>query len=381
MAGMARQGGYSTGYTTTEGIYLNKQLLYKGDCSGPQSAKVILQDPAVEFAVLETARGGILRNGLAFDKCSCAIITNVAEDHLGLDGIDTIEKLARVKSVVAESVMKDGFAVLNADDDIVYGFKDQLDCNIALFSLHANNNRIQRHCEAGGIAAVYEDGYILIQKGNNIIPVEEVANIPITFQGKARFNIANALAASLAAYLSRISLPAIRCTLRNFQNTADQAPGRMNLFAFHDFTVMLDYAHNPHGMAALGDFLKNLQASKLVGVIAGIGDRRSEDIVACGEQAARIFDEIIIRMDDDLRGRTEFEISSLLRQGIHNIAPEKPIHYFSNQPEAIEFAVNHAVPGSMVVVLIDNITEAIQKVTELQEKQKHSLNKNFRLAG
>lgn len=381
IAGMAQQGGFCTGYTTTEGIYLDKQLLYKGDCSGPQSAKVILQDSAVEFAVLETARGGILRNGLAFDKCSCAVVTNVAEDHLGLDGIDTLEKLARVKAVVAEAVMQEGYAVLNADDDIVYGFKDQLDCNIALFSLHAANIRIHRHCEAGGIAAVYEDGYIIIQQGNNIIPVEEVANIPITFQGMARFNIANALAASLAAYLSKISLPAIRCTLRNFQNTSDQAPGRMNLYPFNNFTLMLDYAHNPHGIAALGEFLKNMQASKLVGVIAGIGDRRNEDIIACGEQAAKIFDEIIIRMDEDLRGRTEFEISSLLRQGIHKVAPEKQIHYFSNQPESIEFAVQHAVPGAMVVVLVDNISEATKKVTELQEKQKHSLNKNLRLAG
>ncbi|HEY1023344.1 MAG TPA: cyanophycin synthetase, partial [Flavisolibacter sp.] len=256
MAHIVKSAGFVTGFTSTDGIYINDEQVLKADCSGPSSAEMILRDSAVEFAVLETARGGILRSGLGFDQCDCAIVTNVAEDHLGIGGIDTLEKLARVKSVVPESVHTNGFAVLNADDDLVYAMRDNVKCKVALFSLNEASPRIEEHCAAGGLAAVYENGYLLLRIGNHYIPIEEASNIPITFGGRAAFNIANALAAALAAYTSRIKLGVIREAMRTFTPTYENTPGRINVFELNDFTVVLDYAHNPHGVRALGSFVK-----------------------------------------------------------------------------------------------------------------------------
>jgi cyanophycin synthetase len=367
IAKMVQQHGYSTGFTTTDGIYLNGMRIHKGDCSGPASAKIILKDPAVEFAVLECARGGILRSGLGFDQCSCAVITNVAEDHLGLGGIDTIEQLAAVKSVVAKSVMPSGYAVLNADDDRVYEMKTGLSCNVALFSLLPDNPLIERHCANGGIAAVYEEGYLMIRKGNHLIPVEAVENIPVTHNGLAGFNIANALGAVLAAYVSGISLPAVRCTLRSFRNSSEDTPGRLNEFSFHHCKVMVDYAHNTHGIKALGEFIRNYPASPRIGIITAVGDRRNEDIISFGESAAEIFDEIIIRYDEDLRGRTELEIGSLLRSGILQKDPSKKIHHSANEIEAVEFALKMAPHNSLVVLLVEHAEAVAEKLKEWQQ--------------
>ena len=182
---IVKSAGFFTGFTSTDGVYINDELVLKGDCSGPSSAQIVLKDSAVEFAVLETARGGLLRSGLGYDQCDCAIVTNVAEDHLGLDGIHTLDKLARVKSVVPETVQPNGYAVLNADDDLVYQMRENVSAKVALFSLFADSVRIEEHCAAGGLAAVYENGYLLLRIGNHYIPIEEVANIPITFGGRA----------------------------------------------------------------------------------------------------------------------------------------------------------------------------------------------------
>ena len=380
VACMAQQAGFNTGYTTTDGIYLNKERIYKGDCSGPGSAKVILKDPAVEFAVLEAARGGILRSGLGFDKCDCAIVTNVAEDHLGLNGIDTLDQLARVKKVVAQSVQNNGYEVLNADDDRVYAMKDDLDCQIALFSLYPESARIQRHCEAGGIAAICDEGYVMIRVGNRIIPVEQIENIPLTHGGKAKFNVANVLGATLAAYVTNLALPAIRCSLRNFNNTHESTPGRQNIFQFNDYKVMMDYAHNPHGVRALGEFINNMEVSYKIGVITGVGDRRNEDIIALGEEAAKIFDTIIIRYDEDLRGRTDFEIGSLLRSGIQKVNPNKHILHSAGELEAIDLAMAAAVQNAIVVVLVENVDSVFHYLKEAQQSNTGVTQKTIREA-
>jgi cyanophycin synthetase len=355
IAHIAQQAGHFTGFTTTDGIYINQELVMTGDCSGPKSAKFVLKDKCVDFAVLETARGGMLRSGLAFDKCNTAVVTNVAEDHLGQGGIDTIEKLARVKSIVPESVCKSGYAILNADDELVYAMKETIDCNIALFSMYPDNIRIDRHCEAGGLAAIFDNGYILIRQGNQLMPVEEVANIPITFGGKAEFNISNAMAASLAAYTNGIKLNTIRLALKTFIPSVETTPGRLNIFEFPDFKVVLDYAHNPHGIRALGKFIKKFEEMPKIGVITGVGDRRDEDIIAVGEEAARIFDEVIIRLDEDLRGRSEEDLVALLSKGVHNINPNIPIAFARTECEGTEYAIERAQPGSLIVVLVDNV--------------------------
>ncbi|ANE52932.1 cyanophycin synthetase [Flavisolibacter tropicus] len=367
IARMAQQAGFNTGYTNTDGIYINTERIYKGDCAGPGSAQVLLKDSSIEFAVLESARGGILRSGLAFDQCDCAVVTNVAEDHLGLNGIDTLEQLARVKAVVPKSVKRHGYAVLNADDDLVYAMKEELSCNIALFSLYADNVRIQKHCEAGGLAAILDEGYLMIRDGNRLIPVELVENIPLTYGGKALFNVANVLGATLAAYVSNLSMPAIRCSLRNFISSPETTPGRLNFFDFGEFKVLMDYAHNPHGVRALGEFLKDIPATEKIGIVTGIGDRRNEDIIALGKEAALVFDTVIIRYDDDLRGRTDFEIGSLLRAGIQSVKRNTKVLFSTGEVESVDYALSLGKPDSLVVVLVDKVDKVFHHISQRQK--------------
>jgi cyanophycin synthetase len=307
---------------------------------------------------------------LGFDQCDCAVVTNIAEDHLGLDGVDTIEKLAKVKSVLPETVSPTGYAVLNADDDLVYAMKERLNCKIALFSMYADNVRIEEHCKNGGLAAVHENGYLLLRTGNHLIPIEEVKNIPLTFGGKAEFNIANALAASLAAYTNRIKLNTIREVLRNFVPSHETTPGRVNVFDFGDFNVVLDYAHNPHAVKAVGKFVSSFNAKNRIGIITGVGDRRDEDIIALGEESAKIFNQIIIRHDDDMRGRTIEEVENLITKGIVNVNPHIPITYSLAECEAVQYAIAGAVPDSIIVVLTENIKKVTECVLEHQKKYK-----------
>jgi cyanophycin synthetase len=370
IAHICKKAGFCTGYTTTEGIYFNDNLIVAGDCSGPASAQLILKDPAVEMAVLECARGGILRAGLGFHQCDVAVITNIAEDHLGLGGIDTIEQLARVKAVVAESVSPEGYAILNADDDLVYEMRNNLSCNIALFSLDENNERVKAHVRKGGMAAVYAHPHVVLMKGSERIKIEKVKNIPITFEGKAEFNIANVLGATLAGVVSNFSIDVIRKSLLSFVPSAELTPGRMNIFNFNKFSVMVDYAHNPHGIRAVGKFISSMKACPKTGMIAGVGDRRDEDLVAIGEEAAKIFDEIIIRLDKDLRGRTAEEIVGLITSGIRKISSKKKITYKPIELEAVDTAIQQARQGSLVVLLTDNIGEVIERVkAHLQNEQ------------
>jgi cyanophycin synthetase len=368
-AHIVKQMGHKVGFTTTEGVYIQNQMLMSGDCTGPVSAEFVLKDPTVDFAVLECARGGILRAGLGFHNCDIAIVTNIAPDHLGLGGIDTLEQLARVKAVVPQSVLPKGYAILNADDDLVYAMREDLDCKIAYFSMNENNPRIKEHCDKGGVAAIFENGFVTIQKGSWKIRVDRVGNIPLTFGGKAEFNIANVLPAILAGYLSNFKIEDIKQALETFIPSPAMTPGRMNVFNFHNFTVMLDYAHNAHGMNAIGKFVKKVEATKKVGVIAGVGDRRDEDTIALGEQAAMVFDEIIIRQDKNLRGRTEEDIIALITKGVHNIDPNKKITVIKKETEAIDYAVSSADPGSFIVVISDVVPSALEQVMRLKEEE------------
>ncbi|HEX8315573.1 MAG TPA: cyanophycin synthetase [Flavisolibacter sp.] len=362
MAHMAQAAGFTTGYTTTDGIYINEELLNDGDSAGPFSARLLLKDSSVDFAVLECARGGLLRSGLAFDKCDCAIVTNVAADHLGMGGIDTVEQLATVKSVLPRTVVENGYAILNADDDLVYAMKDELTCKLAFYSLYPDSARIEEHCRNGGLAAYVEDGYLVLRRGKNLIPVEEVKNVPITFGGAAKFNIYNVLAASLAAYTSKINLNTIAQTLRTFIPSSEMTPGRMNVFRFSNFTVISDYAHNPHALRALGQLVLSYAVSVRTGILAGVGDRRDEDIIEFAEEAARIFDRIIIRHDKDLRGRKPEDINRLLLEGIHHIDPDKPVSFIADESEAVDHAIHHAIANSLIVFLTDKIEEVSDRL-------------------
>lgn len=369
LAHMVKNVGYRVGFTTSDGIYVQNHMMQKGDTTGPLSAEFILKDPTVEFAVLETARGGILRSGLGFSSCDIGIITNIEEDHLGLSDIDTIDDLARVKSVVVRSVKKDGWAVLNADDRQCVKIAQKLDCKVAYFSLDENNPVVVAHCKKGGMAAVYENGYVTIRKGDWKIRIEKVTTIPLTIGGKAKFMIANVLAAALAGYIYGFRTEGIRLSLETFIPSAALTPGRMNIFQFNDFKVMIDFAHNPAGYLAIEDYLSNVESTKKIGIIAGTGDRRDQDIRECGVIAARMFDHIIIRQEKHLRGRQAEEIVGLLLDGMKSVDKNITYEVIPNEVDAIKHAMSLAEPGAYITALSDVITNAVEIVQGYLDKE------------
>ncbi len=369
-AHIAKSAGKKVGYTTSDGVYIQNQMMMKGDCTGPVSSQFVLKDPTVDFAVLECARGGILKSGLAFQNCDVAIVTNVAADHIGLGGINSVEQMAKVKSVVPETVFPHGYAVLNADDDLVYKMGKELNCNVALFSMDENNPRIKRHCDRGGLAAVFENDYISIKKGNWKIRIMPVKDIPITFEGRALHNIQNCLPAVLATYLFRdITIEDIRSAMNSFLPSSSQTPGRLNFFHFKNFTVLADFAHNPHGLQLLCDFISKLGYPVNIGIISGTGDRRDEDIRELGEISAKYFDEIIIRCDKNLRGRTAEEIIDLLKQGIEKVNPDIPVMVIPDEDESLEYIYTNYKPGALYTIMCDVVAGALDKLRELKQRE------------
>jgi len=369
LAHMARMKGYKVGYSTSDGVYIQNQLLMKGDCTGPASAEFVLKDPTVNFAVLECARGGLLRAGLGFKKCDIAIVTNVAADHLGLKGIHTIEQLAKVKGVIPETVLPEGTAILNADDELVYAMRKNLDCNVALFSMDENNPHIKAMQKLDGLCAVYENGFITICRGEWKLRVIKAVNVPLTYGGRAKFMIQNVLPVVLAAYIRGFTINDMKAALETFMPSASQTPGRLNMFEFKDFTILLDYAHNPAGMRALQQFVDNIDATKKVGIIAGIGDRRVEDNNEMGSIAAEMFDEIIIRQDKRLRGKTETELIKMLDDGIKMKDPNIKTTIIPSEREAILHAVKTAEKGSLIVLCSDVVPDALELVKRLKEEE------------
>lgn len=370
-AHIAKAAGYKVGYTTSDGVYIQNQLMMKGDCTGPVSSQFVLKDPTVDFAVLECARGGILKNGLAFQQCDIAIVTNVSSDHMGLGGIENLAQMAKVKAVVPETVVKHGYAILNADDDLVYEMRKELNCNVAFFSMDENNPRIVKHCSTGGLAAVFENGFVTIMKGTWKIRVHKVTEIPITYGGKASHNIMNTLPAILATYLYRnIKVEDIKLALETFIPSPSQTPGRLNLFQFKHFQFLVDFAHNPAGLKLLCEFVSKLDGTPKVGIISGTGDRRDEDIKDLGRISATCFDEIIIRQDKHLRGRTAENIVNLLVDGINESREKEiPITIIYNEKEAIMHAYNTAKPGSLITIMCDVVAEALDLIKGLKEKE------------
>ena len=373
-AHIAKSSGKKVGYTTSDGVYIQNQMMMKGDCTGPISAQFVLKDPTVDFAILECARGGILKSGLGFQHCDVAIVTNVAADHIGLGGINSVEQMAKVKAVVPETVFNHGYAILNADDDLVYAMREGLDCNVALFSMDEHNPRIIAHCNKGGLATVFENGYISLLKGNWKVRVLPVKDVPLTFEGKALHNVANCLPAVMATYLYRdITIEDIRSALLSFVPSSHLTPGRLNFFPFKNFTFLADFAHNPHGLKLLGDFVSKLDYNKKVGVISGTGDRRDEDIMELGEISALYFDELIIRCDKNLRGRTAEEIIGLLEQGIKKINPSIPTIIIPNEDQALEYIYANHHPGALYTIMCDVVAGALDKIRQLKEREDNLL--------
>ncbi len=373
IAHILKMSGYRVGYTTSDGVYIQNRLLMKGDCTGPSSTEFVLKDPTVNFAVLECARGGLLRAGLGFKYCNIGIVTNVSADHLGLSGINSLDQLARLKGVIPETVLPDGYAILNADDPLVYGMRKNLDCNVALFSMDENNPHILDKQNKGGITAIYENGYVTICRGKWKMRIMKAKYIPLTYGGKAKFMIQNVLPSILAATIHGISIENMKAALETFIPSPSQTPGRLNLFEFKDFTILLDYAHNPAGLRGLQAFTNNMEASIKVGIIAGIGDRREQDNNEMGSIAAEMFDEIIIRQDKRLRGKTEEELIKMLQDGIKMKDPNKKTTIIPSEKEAITFAVKNAKKDALIILCSDVIPDALELVQKFKEQEMNGI--------
>ncbi|MTD17294.1 cyanophycin synthetase [Nakamurella sp. YIM 132087] len=360
--------GRKVGMTSTDGVVIDDRLVIRADASGPKSARMVLQNPRVDFAVFEVARGGILREGLGYTSNDVAVVLNVAPDHLGLRGIDSVEQLAKVKQVIVEAVPKLGSAVLNADDELVANMRRACAGEIVWFSVKPNNRMIADHCRRGGKAVVLEPGelgdLIVLVHGRRRMPLAYTHLLPVTFGGKAMFNVQNAMAAAAAAYCAGAHLHDIRAGLRSFTPSYYSAPGRMNLTEVRGVKVIVDYCHNAPAMVALGDFVDRffedapaMERPQRIGVIATAGDRRDQDMVDLGYQAAKHFDIMVVREDERLRGRKSGETAALIVQGAEAAQAEgarvKEIGVVLDEIESTRVAVERANPGDLVVICVD----------------------------
>ena len=372
VAHILKMNGERVGLTTTDGIYIDGQVYMKGDMTGPWSARVVLKDPTVESVVLETARGGILREGLGFDRCDVGAVLNVSADHLGLRGIETLEQLAEIKSLIVEVVRENGASVLNADDELVAKMAERAEGRIVYFSMHGGENAsdlVKEHIAGGGTAVVLQPGVrgdmVAIYDAEQYIPLLWTHLIPATLEGKARHNVANALAAAAIAYARGVSVENIRQGLRTFATSFYLTPGRLNVFDEYAFRVIVDYAHNPAAVEALSDLVQRLRPNhrRTIGVIAAPGDRRDVDIRRIGEIGGKTFDLLVIKEDNDRRGRADGEIATLLRKAAHGagMPPDRMITVLDEQ-EAVRHALSLAEPDDLVVICADDITAVWKEV-------------------
>ena len=365
--------GRRVGMTSTDGIVVDGRMIKRGDMSGPKSARMILQNPTVDTAVFEVARGGILREGLGYDRNDVAVVTNVTGDHLGLGGIDTVRQLADVKAVLVEAVPRTGTAVLNADDLNVARMSKQCDGAVIYFSMETEKgeggfDRVDGHCGRGGAAFVVkhsaEGDQIVLRHGPRVMPLLYTHLIPATFGGKARMNVANALAAAAAAWASGAHLHDIRQGLRTFTTSFFQAPGRLNLVEVAGVRVVIDYCHNVDGMRNLSDFVNRMMGEngardgRAIGVIGVPGDRRDEDMRDYGALAAEAFDEIIVREDRNLRGRAPGETAAHVLDGVRLARADggrtQRSQKILDEMSAVRAALRQAGPGDLLVMCVDD---------------------------
>lgn len=367
LANIAKVAGYTTGMTSTDGVYIDGRLSVKGDMTGPKSAQIVLRDPSVDFAVLETARGGIVKRGLGYHESDVSCCINVTADHLGSRGIDTVQQLANVKRIVVE-VAKDT-AVLNADDKYCLEMADYCKAkHICYVTMDSGHGLVREHIRNGGKAVVLEKGIngdmITFYDNGAHIPLLWTHLIPSTMEGKALHNVQNAMFAAAMAYAFNISLEHISQGLRTFTTSFYQAPGRMNVFDEHPFKVILDYAHNPAAIKAITDLAMRLDVKgKRRIVMAMPGDRRDEDIVEAARICATGFDEFICKADDDRRRRGFDEVPKMLQQSLlaAGVTADQ-IQIIPSEIEAVEFALNASEPGDLVIVLGDNITRCWKQI-------------------
>ncbi len=367
--------GHSVGMTTTDGIYLQDRLIARGDMSGPHSARVVLSDPMVDSAVLETARGGILREGLGYKMADVGVVLNVQSDHLGLKGIHTIEDLAKVKSVVAEMVRKGGVTVLNADDEQCVKMAPYCREKIIYFSMRPSNPVVQAHLADENTAVIHDRGYIAIATGEATVPVARAEEMPITMEGRALFNLQNALAAAAVAHALGLKLEEIRHGLISFFPSPSQTPGRANFFTIKDFEVMLDYAHNLSAYQNIIDLVRRMGHKRRLFVFDVVGDRRDEDIREICRIIAEICDQAIVFEDEDPRGRAPGELTALARQSMIAAGFDADrIETIPDVVDAVDHALSLAEKDDLVCVMSGSVEKVIRHLYDVKEKveQRHN---------
>ncbi|MFL6258406.1 MAG: cyanophycin synthetase [Thermoanaerobaculia bacterium] len=363
--------GYTVGMSTTDGVYIDGVRTVRGDMTGPWSSQIVLRDPTIDAAVLETARGGIVRSGLGWRKCNVGAVLNVAADHLGLGGIESVDDLAQIKQIIVE-VAQD-YCVLNADDERVVKMAAASPAEPIWVTLDPKNELVRNHVRAKGKAVVLEEGLngrmVVLYQGERQIPLLWARQIPATIEGRALHNIQNAMFAAAVVHGLGVGVDNIRQGLRTFSTDFFQAPGRLNFYNEHPFRVLLDYAHNAHGMEAVARTVRELAVhGRRIGVIAAPGDRRDEDIAALAAAAAPAFDLILLREDDDLRGRQPGEVAGILRQGLlaNGFCPERIVNGYFKEDESVRRALEMARAGDLVVIFGDKLARIWEQIVSFK---------------
>ncbi|RSZ58893.1 cyanophycin synthetase [Massilia atriviolacea] len=362
IAHLLTAGGLRTGMTNTDGVYIEGRRIDSGDCSGPRSARNVLLHPDVDAAVFETARGGLLREGLAFDRCQVAVVTNIgAGDHLGLNYITTVEDLAVLKRVIVQNVADSGVAVLNANDPAVVNMANNCRGSVTFFTADAGHPVMSTH-RAQGQRVVYVDGAMLVAAQGKTEHRIALADVPITRGGSIGFQVDNVMASVAAAWAVGTSWDDIRAGLKSFANESDNAPGRFNVFSYRGATVIADYGHNPDAILALVGAVESMPAKRRSVVISGAGDRRDEDIRQQTEILGAAFDDVLLYQDQCQRGRADGEVVALLRQGLAGAVRTTHVDEINGEFVAIDKALARLGEGDLCLILIDQVDEALAHI-------------------
>ncbi|WP_137939025.1 cyanophycin synthetase [Chitinivorax sp. B] len=364
IAHLLASNGLRVGMTNTDGVYVNGRQVDSGDCSGPRSARNVLMHPDVDAAVFETARGGMLREGLAFDRCKVSVVTNIGMgDHLGLNYITTVEDLAVLKRVIVQNVAKDGMAVLNAADPMVVRMADNCPGAVTFFAQDKHNPIMATHRAQGHRVVYVEDHAVVAAQGERKYRVA-LDEVPITRGGTIGFQVENVMAAVAAAWALNLDWEVIRKGLASFHNDVDNAPGRFNVFGYRGATVIADYGHNPDAMMALVKAIDALPANRRSVVISGAGDRRDDDIRQQTQILGDAFDDVLLYQDACQRGRADGEVIGLLREGLASARRTKQVDEIRGEFVAIDTALSRLTTGDLCLVLVDQVEEALAHIAK-----------------
>jgi len=360
---MLRHAGRQVGMACTGAIEIDNHVIMRGDYSGPQAAHTVLKEPTVDNAVLEVARGGIMRRGLGFDASDVGILLNIASDHLGERDIRTLDELARCKTVVVDAVKKGGHCVLNADDPLVMEHGTYWSRGtITYFTMNADNPALADHIARKGVVLTVRDGRIVMRRGEVEAEIIEINDVPIAFEGHAVFNVQNALAAAAVAIAHDLSIADIRTGLETFHPTPAQMPGRTNYFEFDGVKCMIDYGHNVPALKALETLVHGLATQRRIGVATAPGNRRDEDLEALGAQLSHICDTLFV-YESDARGREPGETAGLIHKGAAAAGgTDFRVETIDDESAAVDRAIAEAVPGDFLLLLVDDIKGATERL-------------------